>query len=107
MRRTYGQGDNEEIKEIWQGIALWMVIKGITPQELAKRTQYPQNLIERGIRGEPEPIRHKVGDFAEALNLSSSREGRFCEETLDSLPYEEIVRLLTSPLRTHRKKFWD
>lgn len=107
MRKTVSQTDIEEIRKIWQGIYWWMNKRGLTPKELAHRTKYRQDRLERGIRGEPEPIRHALRDFAYALNLPSGREGRFYEETIETLSDAELVEIITSPVRPRQGKLWD
>jgi len=107
MKRTPNQRDTEEIKEIWQGIDLWRIERRLTPEELAHRAEFPLERLRRGLKGEPEPIRDKLYDFALALNLSSGREGRFYEETTDTLSYEELKAIITSPLHPRQATLWD
>ena len=106
MRRTTSQADIKERKEIWRGIRLLMEKQELTPRELAQRTKYPQDRLERGIRGEPEPIMHALGDFVDAFNLRSSRVGRFYEETTEVLSEEELKALLKPP-PPRQRKLWD
>jgi len=107
MKRIPSQTDIEERIEIWQGIRWWMDKRGLTPRKLAHLTNYPQDRLERGIKGEPEPIRHALPRFANALNLSSGREGRFYEETIETLSDDELKDVFTKPLRPRQSSFWD
>ena len=105
MRKTPSQTDIEERKGIWQGIRWWMNYRGLTPRELAQRTKYPQDRLERGIRGEPEPIKHALLDFVYALNPPSGR-GKFYEEGYDILTDDELKALLKPP-PPRQGNFWD
>lgn len=96
---------DEELREIWQWIRWWMNHLGITPKELARRTNYPQDRIERGINGKLEPIRHKLLDFVYALNPPATR-GRFYEEGYEILTDEELKNCLKPPA-PRQGNFWD
>ena len=106
MRVIPNQDDINERKDIWQAIRWRMNERRITPQELARRARYSQDLIERGISGEPVPIRHALRNFVEAFGL---RSGRFYEETVDSLPDDECKKLLKpqSAMPPRQGNFWD
>ena len=93
MRKTPSQTDIEERREIWQGIRWWMNKRRLTSGELAYQTQYPQDRLERGIRGEPEPIKHALLAFVYALNPPRAR-GRFYEEEYEILTDDELKALL-------------
>jgi len=107
MRKTPTQTDIEERREIWRGLLWWTNYRGLTPKELAHRAGYPQDRLERGLGGEPEPIMHKLLDFVYALNIPSGREGRFYEETIETLSYDELKEVITRPLRPRQGNFWD
>jgi len=106
MRITPTQDDINERKDIWQAIRWRMNERRITPQSLARRTGYSQDLIERGISGEPVPIRHVLRSFVEAFGL---RSGRFYEETVDSLTDDTCKKLLkpTPAMPPRQGNFWD
>lgn len=106
MIRRPTEDDINERKDIWQAIRWRMHERRITPQELASRARYSQDLIERGISGEPVPIRHALRSFVEAFGL---RSGRFYEETVDSLTDDVLKGLLKPPsAMPHRQgNFWD
>lgn len=96
---------DKELRDIWQGIRWWMNYRGITPKELAQRTKYPQDRLERGLQGEPEPIRHALLDFVYALNPTSTRS-KFFEEGYEMLTDEELKNSLKPPT-PHQGNFWD
>ena len=105
MRKIPSQSDMEERREIWQGIRCWMNYKGVTPKELAQQTKYPKDRLERGIRGEPEPIKHALLDFVYALNPPSAR-GKFYEEGYEILTEDEFKDCLKPP-SPQQRSFWD
>lgn len=107
MKRVIIQTDIEETIQIWQGIHWWMDKGGLTPSQLAARAEYPLDRLQRGLRGEPEPIRYKLFDFAHALNIPSGREGRFYEETIETLSYEELKEAIIGPVRPRQGRLWD
>jgi len=106
MIRRPSEDDINEIKDIWQAIRWRMNERRITPQKLASRARYSQDLIERGISGEPVPIRHALRSFVEAFGL---RSGRFYEETVDSLTDDKCKELLKPPsaMPPRQGNFWD
>jgi hypothetical protein len=106
MIRRPTEDDINERKDIWKAIRWRMNERRITPQELARRARYSQDLIERGISGEPVPIRHALRSFVEAFGL---REGRFYEETADSLTDDVCKKLLKPPsaMPPRQGNFWD
>lgn len=105
MRKISSQTDIEKRREIWQGIRWWMNRQGVTPNELAQRTKYPQDRLERGLRGEPEPIAHALLDFVYALNPPSAR-GKFYEEGYEILTDDELKNCLKPP-PPRQRSFWD
>ena len=56
MRKTFTQDEINHRKDVWQAILYQMKTHKVTPKELAYQTGYQQQLIERGIGGEPELI---------------------------------------------------
>jgi len=102
------QEDIKERKEIWGWICWWMNKFGLTPRELAPRARYSQELIEKGIKGEPVPIRHALCNFVEAFGLTSGRTKHY-EETIDILSDDECKKLLKPPLATstYQSNFWN
>lgn len=109
MGITFDQDQSSEIKNIWQAICLRMNERRLTPADLAYKTGYSKNHIERGIEGEPIPI---TDDFIHkcvmAFGLTSGR-ARYYEETVDILSYDECVKLIKpAPSMPHRQgNFWD
>ena len=108
MRSIPQQGDIQERKLIWQGIDWWRIKRGLTPQELARRAEFPLESLRKGLQGEPEPIRDKLINFADALSISSGREGKHYEDTIETLSYHELVEIITAPLRRPSQiSLWD
>jgi len=116
MRRQTSQAEIEETKKIWQGIRRraeeWAEKRGLTHAELlaelARRVGYPEDRLKNGFRGAPEPVIYKLRDFAEAFNLSSGREGRSYEETIDALSDEELKRLFKlEELEERQGRLWE
>lgn len=107
MRIEPNEDDINERKEIWQGIRYRMNERRITPQELARRTRYPQALIERGIAGEPVAIRHALHEFVEAFGLAT--RAKFFEETSEILTDDECEKALRPPpaMPPRQGNFWD
>ena len=109
MIRQPTEADINERKDIWQAIRWRMNERRITPQELASRARYSQDLIERGLRGEPIPI---TDDFIHkcvmAFGLTSGRT-KYYEDTVDCLSYDECIRLIGPPPAMPRRQgnFWD
>jgi len=98
MIRQPTEDDLKERKEIWRCIHWWMDKFGLTTEKLASRARCSRDLIERGISGEPVPIRHALRNFVEAFGLRSASRAKFYEETEDILTDEEYIELLTAPL---------
>lgn len=109
MRIIPSQDDINERKDIWQTIRWRMNERRFTPKDLANRTQYSQDLIERGIRGEPIPITPPfLLDCVTAFGLTSGRT-KYYEETADDLSYNECVELLKPPpaMPPRQSNFWE
>ena len=109
MRITPNQAEVNHRKDVWQVIKWRMNVHRITPKELAYKTPYSQDLIEKGISGESVPI---TSPFLQAcvmaFGLTSSRT-RYYEETIETLPDDELERLI-KPLPAmlpHQGNFWD
>ena len=102
------QDDIKEIKNIWQMIRWRMNERRILPQELARRTGFSQQHIERGIKGEPVPIRHALPYFIKAFGITSARQ-KGPEDTVDILTYDECIKLLKPPpaMPPYQGNFWD
>ena len=109
MIRRPNEDDINERKEIWGYIHWWMDKLGLTPEELAHRVRYSPDLIQRGISGEPVPIRHALRSFVEAFSLRSASRAKFYEETDDVLSDDECKELLKppTPMRPRQRNFWD
>ncbi len=109
MGVTSEQDRINKIKNTWQGIGFWMNKRGIGPQALANATGYSIDRIERGLRGEREPL---SSDFlhacVNAFGLISAR-AKFFEETDEILGDDECMELL-GPLPAvppRQGKLWD
>ena len=107
MIREPSQDDINERKDIWQSIRWRMNERRITPKALASRTRFSEALIERGINGEPVPIRHALRNFVEAFGLN--RRARFYEDTSDILSDDECIEYLKPPsaMPPRQGNFWE
>ncbi len=94
MSMTPSQDDINEIKEIWQWIRRWKEKFGLTLEELAFRAKYKLELIERGINGEPIPIRHALPNFVVAFGLDLELRSK---NPYYIPSYEECKKLLKPP----------
>ncbi len=109
MRTMPNQAQITKRKDDWQKIRWRMNERRITPEELAHKTQYSPDLIERGVRGEPIPI---TDDFIHkcvmAFNLTSSRI-KYFEETVYDLPYDECIEIIGPPsaMPPRQGNFWN
>ncbi len=109
MRITPDQDQINEIKSIWQAIRWRMNERRLAPMNLAYRTKYSKNEIERGIAGEPVEITvESLRDCVMAFGLTSGRTKHY-EETVEDLSWDECVRLIKpQPAMPPRQgNFWD
>ena len=110
MIRRPTENDLNERIDTWQAIRWRMNVHNITPKALAQKTPYSQDLIERGIGGDPIPI---TDDFIRkcvmAFGLKSASRAKFYEETDDILSYDECRKLIKpSPsMPPPQGNFWD
>ena len=109
MRTTPSQDELNHRKELWGNIKWRMNVHRITPKELADKTPYSQDLIKRGINGEPVPI---TRPFLEALVIAfglTSGRTKYYEETIESLPDSDLEQLIKPlPAMPPRQgNFWD
>ena len=79
----------------------------ISPMQLAQRTRLPQDRIEKGIRGKPEPVMHALADLVDAFGLVSGRQKSY-EDTSDILSSSELKALLKPPtMSPYQSNLWD
>lgn len=109
MKVVPSEEDIKEREEVWRDIGWWMDKRGLTPEELGKRAKFSPKLIERGISGEPIPVRHALHNFVEALGLQSASRAKSYEDTVDVLSDQECRKLLKSPpVKTQpQSSLWD
>ena len=112
MQITPSQDDINEIREIWYWICRQMNEHRITPQVLASRTGYSQESIERGISGEPVPVRHDLLSFVKALGLlgiTKDNRANYYEVTEDVPSYDKCKELLKPPaaMPPRQGNFWE
>jgi hypothetical protein len=108
MRTTLTQDEINHRMDMWQVIRWRMNSHKIEPKELAKRTNYSQDLIERGISGEPVPITFPfLCACVEAFSLSG--RGKFYEDTIESRSISEVENILKpQPAMPPRQgNFWE
>ena len=97
MRITPKQDHINKIMNTWQGIDYRMKERGIGPRALANATRHPKDRIERGLRGEPEPLpSYFLHACVNVFGLKSAR-AKFFEETDDILSDDECMALLRRP----------
>ena len=96
MIRQPTEHDLNERIEIWGYVRHWMRKLGISSMQLAQRIGLPQDSIERGIRGQPEPVMHKLQELFDAFGLKSTRQKSF-EDTSDILSEDEYKNGLKPP----------
>lgn len=108
MSATSQQEHMKAILNTWQGIDYWMRERSITPQALATATGYPKDRIERGLRGEPEPLPSYFLHGCVNVFVLTSARARFFEETDDILSDQECMAILRRPPPPHRQsRLWD
>ena len=103
------QGRINYIHSIWQAIRWRMNERRITPEELALKTGYSKDHVERGLVGEPIPITKMfLNRAAMAFGLTSGR-AKYYEDTTEILTYEELVDLIMpKPAMPPRQgDFWN
>ncbi|HEY4712479.1 MAG TPA: helix-turn-helix transcriptional regulator [Dehalococcoidia bacterium] len=96
MTRQPTEHDLNERIEIWRGVSYWKGKLGMSSMQLAQRTGLSQDSIERGIRGQPEPVMHKLQELFDAFGLKSTRQKSF-EDTSDILSEDEYKEGLKPP----------
>ena len=109
MRIAPTQEELNHRKDVWKTIAWRMNAHRVTPKKLADKTPYSQDLIERGISGEPVPITHDfLCDCVMAFGLTSGRT-KYYEDTVENLPDSELEAML-KPLPAmppRQANFWE
>ena len=98
-----------EIKNIWQTIRLRMNEHRITPAELANRTGYKREHIERGVNGELIPITLDfLRDCVTAFGLTSGRTKHY-EDTVEILSSYECISLIKPrpAMPPKQGNFWE
>lgn len=107
MGITRTQDEINKIKSTWRGIRAAMNRHGITPEALTRLTRYPTDHVERGLRGETEPL---SSDFLHAcvilFGLRSAR-AKFFEETDDIYSDERMELLAQQATPPRQDNFWD
>jgi hypothetical protein len=80
----------------------------ITPQRLAKAIGFSRTDVERGLKGEPVPIRHALPTVIVALGLIDARE-KGPENIADVLTYDKCLELLKPPpaMPPRQGNFWE
>ena len=109
MKKMLDQDQVNEIKNIWQTICYRMNERRLSPADLATRTRYSKQHIERGISGEVIPITFDfLRDCFVAFNLKSAR-AKYYEDTEEILSFQEYVEhLKPKPSMLPRQgNFWD
>ena len=108
MRITHKKDHIDKIKNAWQGIGFWMNKLGIGLKTLADATVYSRDRIQRGLKGEPEPLSSDfLHDCVIVFGLKSAR-AKFFEETDDILSDDECMELLRQPAIPPRQgNLWD
>jgi ribosome-binding protein aMBF1 (putative translation factor) len=96
MRRQPTEHDLNERTRIWRYVSYWKSKLGMSSMQLAQRTGLPQDIIERGIGGQPEPVMHKLQELYDAFGLKSTRQKAF-EDTSDILSEDEYKEGLKPP----------
>jgi len=98
-----------QIPNIWKGIAWWMEEKKISPAEIAPYVGFLKEIIVKGLKGEFVWLSsNQLHLFVEYFGLRNPRNRNF-EDISDILDDEECIDLLTAPLREkpHQVKLWD
>ena len=109
MRIMPTQDEINHRKGVWQTIKWRMNAHRVTPKQLAYQTRYSQELIERGISGEPVPITSAfLRACVMAFGLTSGRT-KYYEDTVEILSDDELKALLKpEPAMPPRQgNFWD
>ena len=116
MRTIPTQDEINQRKDGWKIIANRMNIHHVTPEELASKTPYSQNLIKKGIGGEPIPI---TKEFARDCVIKAFKlreveiDGRIKDvnyaKPVDDLSYEDYMELMKPPPAMPPKQgnFWE
>ena len=97
------------IKDIWQAIRFRMNERRIIPSDLAHRTGYRREHIERGIKGEIIPVTLDfLRDCVTVFGLTSGR-AKYYEDTAEILLIGECVSLLKPPpaMPPRQGNFWE
>lgn len=110
MKNRLTQDQVSHTRDLWEAIKWRMNSHKVTPEELAYRTPYSQDLIERGINGAPVPLTHpfKLACVkAFGLRVRDARGGLYALD--DDLSDDEIDRLLKpEPAMPPRQgNFWE
>jgi hypothetical protein len=108
MRITRTQQEINNIKATWRGIRALMNRDGMTPEGLASLTRHPIDRVERGLRGELEPLpSYFLHECVSVFRLTSAR-AKFIEDTDDIYSDEECMELLAQQATPPRQgNFWD
>lgn len=108
IRRQPTEHDLNERIEIWGYVSYWKRKLGLSVMQLAQRIGLSPDSIRRGLRGEPEPIMHKLQELFDAFGRKSTRQKSF-EDTSDILSEDEYKEGLKPPPATppHQGSLFD
>ena len=109
MKRTPTGDEINHRKDMWQTIAWQMNTCRVTPGELARQTPYSQDLIERGVGGEPVPITSAfLRNCVRAFGLVSGRT-EYNADPVENLPAGELESILKPPpeMPPRQGNFWE
>jgi hypothetical protein len=109
MRNKLSQSRINHTRDLWKAIEWQMNVHRIDPEQLADKTPYSKDLIERGIRGEHVPM---TSDFKRAcvrafgsVNARATSFGRpignMSDEGLDEILKPE------SAMPPRQGNFWE
>ena len=108
MKNRLTQDQASHIRDLWEAIKWRMNVHRVTPEELARRTPYSQDLIERGIHGDPVPLTCAFRlACVKAFGLRDARGSLYGLD--EDLSDDEIDRLLKpEPAMPPRQgNFWE
>jgi hypothetical protein len=92
--------DFSERKNDWQAILYRMREKNVSPSKLSQKTYYPEQLIEKGIKGEPVEIELSFLRNCVKILVFEPTESRITGQThkhdkfLENLSYSDCIKLI-------------
>lgn len=105
MRLIDIQRHNEKTLLFWQAVAWRLERSLVTPRQVADAIGHSEDYVRKGLAGEPKPVRIYLRPLCELFNVSSYREGRSYEDTVDALSDEELEEYFTRPVRSKRTEY--